>query len=119
MWNQVVFGIERNIKILLGRHTVRIVNFFDKSHKLSLDNPSVHRDILGNNHDAVEDTRNLSCLISAMSKLREHCADDAIRGFTQKSSRKNDLARYKADKNVFYFDKRKAQQRPVTLQGRQ
>jgi hypothetical protein len=57
-WPQVIFGVEKQIKSLLGKHMVRIVDIFDKSHGLSLVNHSAHRDIRGSYHDAVEDLNN-------------------------------------------------------------
>jgi hypothetical protein len=43
-WSQVVLGTEKHIFGLIGRRTVHITNIFDKTHKLSLQNPTARRD---------------------------------------------------------------------------
>jgi hypothetical protein len=45
------------------------VDCFDKSHGISLLNPTARRDVSGNNHDAVENANNPNFFVSVMYKL--------------------------------------------------
>jgi hypothetical protein len=73
-WSQVVFGTEKHIVGLIGRRTVHITNIFDKTHKMSLQNPTARRDLRETKHDAVEDINNPNCFVKAIHELRGNCS---------------------------------------------
>jgi hypothetical protein len=91
-WYQVVLGTEKQIDGLIGRRTVNTSNIFDKTHKLSLQNPTARRDIRNSKHDAVEDINNPNLFVKEIHQLRYNCIPLHKRVFTlktRKQERKN------------------------------
>jgi hypothetical protein len=80
-WNRKTQG-------LIGRRTVHNTNIFDKTHKLSLQNPTSRRDLRETKHDTIEDINIPNCFVKAIHELHCNCSPLQKRVFTLKTCRK-------------------------------
>jgi hypothetical protein len=105
-WSQVVLGTKKHIVGLIGRRTFHITNIFDKTHKLSLQNPTAQRDLRETKYDAVEDINNPNCFVKAIHELHGNCSPLQKRFFTLKTRKKEKNRLHAQGLKSYYFDPR-------------
>jgi hypothetical protein len=100
------FGIKKHIIGLIGRRTVHIANIFNKTHRLSLQNPTPRLNLRETKHDAVEDINNPNCFVKAIHELRGNCSPLQKRVFTLKTCKKEKNRLHSQGLKSYYFDPR-------------
>jgi hypothetical protein len=87
-WSQVVLGNEKHIFGLIDGRTVHITNIFNKTHKLTQQNPTAQRYLRETKHDAVEDINNPNCFVKAIQERLCNSSTLQKRVFTLKTCKK-------------------------------